>query len=173
MISALIHGNNFVTRASKAGRDIRNCCLNSRSFFSLYIVLYMVECLDRERLMVRSSNSLRTSRTCSDQKRQLHPGSCGVLIYYSCKTGRKYCVVFKSYLLCLKVEFSLELGLLNLGWTCLLHPPLWTATNWKGRLLSHGLPPSDSEIRLCIRDVMDESNQGGRRIRSLQHASFA
>ena len=35
------------------------------------------------------------------------------------------------------------------------------------------VPPSDSEIRLCIKDVMDKSNQGGRRIRSLQFVSFA
>jgi hypothetical protein len=34
-------------------------------------------------------------------------------------------------------------------------------------------PPSDSEIRMCINDVMDKSIQDGRRIRGLQHVSFA
>ena len=36
-------------------------------------------------------------------------------------------------------------------------------------------PPSDSEIRLCIKDVMDKSNQGGppRKTKSLEHVSFA
>ena len=33
--------------------------------------------------------------------------------------------------------------------------------------------PSDSEIRMCIKNVMDKSNQEGRRIRRLQHVSFA
>ena len=39
-------------------------------------------------------------------------------------------------------------------------------------ILSH---IGNSKIRLCIKDVMDKSNQGGlgRRIRSLQHVSFA
>ena len=32
---------------------------------------------------------------------------------------------------------------------------------------------SDSGIRMCIKEVMDRSNQGGQRIRSLQHVSFA
>ena len=35
------------------------------------------------------------------------------------------------------------------------------------------VPPSDSEIQLRIKDVIDNSNQGGRRIGSLQHVSFA
>ena len=38
--------------------------------------------------------------------------------------------------------------------------------------LPTAVPPSDSEIRMCIKDVMDTSSQSGRRIRSLQHVSF-
>ena len=63
-----------------------------------------------------------------------------MLIYYNRNTGRVYCVVLKLKLPCLKVEFSLELGVLNLGWTCLLRPPLrWTASPFNSRLLSHRL----------------------------------
>ena len=32
---------------------------------------------------------------------------------------------------------------------------------------------SDSDIRMCIKEVIDKSNQGGQRIRSLQHVAFA
>ena len=72
------------------------------------------------------------------------------------------------------VEFSLALGLLNLGWPCLLCPRLRQALQDSSDLEHQtDIPPSDSEIRLCIKDVMDKSNQGGRRIRSLQHISFA
>ena len=72
------------------------------------------------------------------------------------------------------VEFSLALGLLNLGWPCLLCPRLRQALQDSSDLEHQtDIPPSDSEIRLCITDVMDKSNQGGRRIRSLQHISFA
>ena len=39
--------------------------------------------------------------------------------------------------------------------------------------LPTAVPPSDSEIRMGIKDVMDTSSQSGRRIRSLQHVSFA
>ena len=39
--------------------------------------------------------------------------------------------------------------------------------------LPTAVPPSDSEIRMCIKDMMDTSSQSGRRIRSLQHVSFA
>jgi len=35
------------------------------------------------------------------------------------------------------------------------------------------VPPSDSEIRMCIKNVMDKSNQEGRRIRRLQHVSLS
>ena len=35
------------------------------------------------------------------------------------------------------------------------------------------VPPSDSEIQICIKDVIDMSNRDGRRIRRLQHISFA
>ena len=41
----------------------------------------------------------------------------------------------------------------------------------------HELPsivsPSDAEIRMCLAEVLDEPIREGRRIRCLQHVSFA
>ena len=39
--------------------------------------------------------------------------------------------------------------------------------------LTFSAPPSDADIRVCIIDIMDRSNEGCRRIRGLEQVSFA
>ena len=86
--------------------------------------------------------------------------------------------VIKQVLLCLKVEFSLGLGLLNFGSLVLDFGPAAPAVDRSDSDVGSEhepsvISPSDAEIRMCLTEVFDGPIREGRRIRCLQHVSFA